>query len=243
MSTVDDKPKEVSDDTVDATEKASLSDNNEHSEIPKGPEDKGLVFPFFILGFIASLIAGWIIFPSLLYSKKEQPIDFNHVVHMELVDNGCESCHFFREDGTYSGVPKLEQCIDCHDEVQGDTDHEKRFVEDYVSKGIEVPWHIYSRQPDCVFFSHAAHVKKAKMDCETCHGSIGSSESLKTYEENRITGYSRDIWGKSIANMLCLKKHTYERMKMDDCAECHKEANGKGTSVQTEKDGCFVCHK
>ncbi len=231
----------------------------------------GPIFLFFIIGFISSLIVGWVIFPKLLYSQKKQPIDFNHVLHVSEVENGCESCHFFREDGTYSGVPQLAQCIDCHEEIQGNDPEEIKFVEEYVSLGREVPWLIYSRQPDCVFFSHAAHIKGAKMDCVTCHGHIGESESSKVYEENRITGYSRDIWGKSIGGF---KKNSWDRMKMDDCAECHeKEAIGvqrnevktpinrlidnliavafpgmsspgtKGTSVQTERDACFVCHK
>ncbi len=186
------------------------------------------------------MIVGWIIFPNLLYSQKTQPIDFNHAMHNELVDNGCESCHFFREDGTYSGVPKLAQCIGCHEEVQGETEDEKTFVTEYVANGREVPWLIYSRQPDCVFFSHAAHVKGAGMECVVCHGEIGESTSLKTYEENRITGYSRDIWGKNIAG---IKKNTWDRMKMDDCSECHVKNNVKQNSVQTGKEACFVCHK
>lgn len=200
----------------------------------------GFVILFFIIGFVASLMVGWILFPKLLYSQKQQPIDFNHALHSDMVDSGCESCHFFREDGTYSGVPKLAQCIGCHEEVQGQDPDEIRFVEEYVKKGREVPWLVYSRQPDCVFFSHAAHVKNSGMDCATCHGTIGESESLKPYEANRITGYTRDIWGKNIAG---LKKNTWDRMKMDDCSECHVKNGVKQTSVQTGKGACFVCHK
>lgn len=230
----------------------------------------GPVILFFLIGFAASLVVGWVIFPKLLYSQKKQPIDFNHVIHMEAVDAGCESCHFFREDGSFSGVPKLEQCEGCHSEQIGESDNEAKFVQNYVSKGIEVPWLIYSRQPDCVFFSHAAHIKMAKMDCATCHGPMGEAENLRVYEENRITGYSRDIWGKNIAG---LKKNTWDRMKMDDCAECHADQTdiskkekgtsalsrlftnivnipfpsstktGKKSSVQTQKEACFVCHK
>lgn len=213
MSTVDDKANEIE----------TFDNKAESTSVNNGNGIAGLTILFFIIGFTASLFIGWIVFPKLLYSKKQQPIDFNHEMHMTLVENGCESCHFFREDGTYSGVPKLAQCIDCHKEVQGDTENEALFVEEYVSKGKEVPWLIYSRQPDCVFFSHAAHVKLAKMDCETCHGHIGQSTSLKPYEYNLISGYSRDI--------------------MNDCAACHLEETGRTSSVSTEKDGCFVCHK
>ncbi len=200
----------------------------------------GFALLFFVVGLVASLIVGWVVFPKILYSQKRQPFDFNHKLHNELVDEGCESCHFFREDGSYAGVPKLAQCVDCHESVQGDTEDEAIFVNDYVTPGIEVPWLVYSKQPDCVFFSHAAHVKSAEMDCKTCHGDIGNSSTLKVYEENRITGYSRDIWGKNIAGF---KKNTWDRMKMDDCSECHVKLGVHQNSVQTGKGACFVCHQ
>lgn len=200
----------------------------------------GPIILFFILGLAASLVLGWVIFPQLLYSSKEQPVQFNHALHNDEVDDGCESCHFFREDGTYSGIPKLEQCIDCHEEVQGADPEEEKFVTQYVEKDREVPWLVYSRQPDHVFFSHVAHVKMGKMDCVTCHGDIGESESLKVYQANRITGISRDIWGKNIAGF---KKNTWDRMKMDDCSDCHQRENVNQNSVQTLKGGCFVCHQ
>ncbi|MBN1932372.1 MAG: cytochrome c3 family protein [Desulfobacterales bacterium] len=208
----------------------------------KGQEDgvRGFIILFFIIGLFASLIVGWMIFPSLLYSKKKQPIDFNHVLHVEAVDQGCESCHYIREDGSFSGVPKLAQCVDCHEEVQGEDPEEAKFVNEYVAEGKEVPWLVYSRQPDCVFFSHVTHTKMAEMDCATCHGAIGESEHSKIYEQNRISGYSRDIWGKNIAGF---KKNTWDRMKMDDCSECHVKNHVRQASVQTKKGGCFVCHK
>jgi len=200
----------------------------------------GPIILFFIFGLLVSLIVGWVVFPKLLYSQKKQPFDFNHALHNEQVDEECESCHFFREDGSYSGVPTLAQCIDCHEEVQGESPDEQIFVEEYVAKEREVPWLIYSRQPDCVFFSHAAHLKPGKMECVTCHGHIGESESLKVYQANRISGYSRDIWGYNIGGF---KRNSWDRMKMDDCSECHQKENVNQGSVQTQKGGCFVCHK
>jgi hypothetical protein len=232
MSTVDEKANEV---TEDAAEKMAGAS-------PPGTDSGAFILLFFIVGFAASLVVGWVIFPKLLYSKKLQPIDFNHALHNEMVDDGCQSCHFFREDGSYSGVPTLAQCVDCHDEIQGESEAERVFVEAYVAKGREVPWFVYSKQPNCVFFSHAAHVLGAEMECATCHGEIGTSESLKPYEYNRITGYSRDIWGHSIAGF---KRNTWDRMKMDDCSQCHQETHSGSyiSSVQTGKGACFVCHK
>jgi hypothetical protein len=230
MSKLDDRAQSVS-------EKADASTNGESG---KEGGSGGVIILFFFVGLVASLIVGWILFPKVLYSQKKQPIDFNHTLHAGLVGNGCESCHFFREDGSYSGVPGLAQCIECHEDVQGSDPEETRFVEQYVKKGIEVPWLVYARQPDCVFFSHAAHVKSAKMECATCHGPIGESEHMKPYQQNRITGYSRDIWGENIGGF---KKNSWDRMKMDDCSDCHQKKKVMLGSVQTQKEGCFVCHK
>ena len=55
-----------------------------------------------------------------------------------------------------------------------------------------------------------------------------------------ISGYSRDIWGK---NPLGLRRNSWDRMKMDVCAECHAGAHVNPGSVQTQRDGCLVCHK
>lgn len=235
MST-EDKANEVS---AEAQDQVSITPPTDPKQSDPDQGAGGPITLFFILGLVASLVLGWVIFPQLLYSQKEQPVQFNHALHNELVDDGCESCHFFREDGTYSGVPKLAQCIDCHEEVQGDSEEEAKFVNEYVLKEREVPWLVYSRQPDCVFFSHVAHVKMGQMDCVTCHGNIGESESLKPYEANRISGYSRDIWGKNIAG---IKFNSWDRMKMDDCSECHVRENVNQGSVQTLRGGCFVCH-
>jgi hypothetical protein len=236
MST-EDQANEVSTEAQDKDPTVTPADSESRE---KDTGAGGTITLFFILGLVASLVLGWVIFPQLLYSKKTQPIDFNHALHNELVEDGCESCHFFREDGTYSGAPKLAQCIECHEEVQGESEEEEKFVTQYVAKGREVPWLVYARQPDCVFFSHIAHVKMGQMECVTCHGHIGESESLKMYEENRLTGYSRDIWGKNIAG---IKWNSWDRMKMDDCSDCHQKNNVNQGSVQTNKGGCFVCHK
>ena len=226
------RPKDVTDDAHGASPAHSASSSQSGGG--------AVVFLFFIIGLALSMVVGWAVFPKVLYSKKSQPFDFNHKMHLEQVDDGCQSCHFFREDGTFSGSPRLAQCVGCHDEVLGESTDEAVFVNQYVAQGREVPWLVYSRQPDCVFFSHAAHIQGAKMECTTCHGPIGTSETLKPYEANRISGYSRDIWGYNISG---IKHNTWDRMKMDDCAGCHQTAGIHDSSVQTGRDACFVCHK
>jgi hypothetical protein len=224
-------------DTNDQQHPVSSAASPETGDAPAGKDKNGtgwVILLFFLIGFVGSMLSGWLVFPDLLYSEKEQPIDFDHQLHMGVVYEGCQSCHYFREDGQFSGIPDLYSCSSCHQFVQGTDPEEEKFVNEYVLPNKEVPWLVYSKQPDCVFFSHAAHVKGADMECATCHGDYGHSTQTRTYQENRITGYSRDIWGYNIAR---LGEPKYgRRMKMNDCADCHERMTG-------HKGYCFECHQ
>jgi menaquinone reductase, multiheme cytochrome c subunit len=242
-------------------EQASDEHVEEHAEAAHEPVKPGtwrFLIPLaaFFMGFVPHFAVGWVALPVLLYAEKQQPIDFSHKLHVEELGE-CEGCHYFREDGSFSGIPSLDKCLECHEEAMGENPEEAKFIAEYVEPGKEIPWLIYSRQPVCVFFSHAAHVTMAEMDCAICHGSIGDSEHTRPYQYNRLTKYSRDIWGWNIAG---LSTNGWERMnagdsheghgshevdldqparmKMDDCAECHEGKKGPGY-----KDACFVCHK
>ena len=216
-----------------------------YSKLVSDPIHSGLVY--FIAGLIPALFIGWVLFPIALYSKQEQPVNFSHAIHTDpdIIDSiegdseveRCLFCHSFREDGTFTGIPKLESCMECHDDPEfplGETPEEEMFLKEYVENENEIPWYYYSRQPDCVYFSHIAHVDMGNIRCSACHGDHGKSNDLPPYKKNRISGYSINIWGKNIAGF---KSNTWDGMKMDDCAKCHSE---KG---HEENNACFVCHK
>ena len=189
----------------------------------------------FVLGFAATLWAGWSAFPRALYRSASQPLNFSHKVHSgDKVGMACDDCHAVGEDGRFAGIPKLEKCSGCHAEpVTADAD-EKILVERYVKPEREVPWLVYSRQPDNVAFSHAIHINRAKLKCEKCHAGHDKTDKLRPYEENRVSGYSRDIWGTSISRLVA-KPGARPGMKMDDCAQCHAQ-----NKVVTS---CLDCHK
>ena len=114
MAEFDERSHEVPNESEnDISHPPAESDDN-----PKqGDGVAGVVTLFFIVGFVGSLVVGWIVFPKLLYSQKHQPINFNHAVHVEMVENSCESCHYFREDGSFSGIPQNAACIECHEKI------------------------------------------------------------------------------------------------------------------------------
>ncbi|MEI9976819.1 MAG: hypothetical protein WDO73_35070 [Ignavibacteriota bacterium] len=108
----------------------------------------------------------------------------------------------------------------------GTTAAEKSFIDQYVTPNREPRWASYARQPENVAFSHSAHVKRAGMTCESCHGNTGTTDTLRPYQVDRISGYSRDIWGVPA---------TSHGMKMADCVSCHW---AKGL-----EHSCLDCHK
>jgi hypothetical protein len=171
-------------------------------------------------GALVALAAGWAAFPRVIYKRQPQPVAFSHKIHAEKAGMKCEDCHELRPDGTFAGIPLLEKCAGCHAAAMGTTVAEKQFIDGYVTPRREVQWAVYARQPENVYFSHAAHVKLAHLACASCHRDHGQSDALRPYEEDRISGYSRDIW---------------RSMKMDDCAACHRQHG--------IENSCLDCHK
>jgi hypothetical protein len=176
------------------------------------------VFPF-AAGFAIMLAAGWVGFPYAIYKSRPQPVDFSHKVHADKAGAKCEDCHFLRDDGAWAGIPAMDKCSGCHAQPMGTSAEEKRFIDGYVTPGREVPWQVYSRQPQNVYFSHAAHIKLAHLDCRQCHGAQGESETLGPARVDRISGYSGS-------------PHFQD---MNACEDCHRQRGAANS--------CLACHK
>jgi len=187
----------------------------------------------FGVGFLGAMALGWFVFPALLYRTEPQPMGFSHIAHTgEQLGMSCEDCHSFTDEGRFAGIPGVAKCAECHEVTLGETETERILVEEYVAHNREIPWKVYSRQPDNAFFPHAVHVKTAEIECATCHGPHGTSATLPVYQVNRISGYSRDIWGRNISG---ISSNSWEGMKMDRCVRCHAQYG--------RRDGCIDCHK
>lgn len=187
----------------------------------------------FLSGFAIALIAGWAVFPRALYVRRQQPLEFHHKTHAEKSGLAtCDSCHVVGADGEFSGIAKSEVCAGCHAEKLGTSKNEAVLVDAYLKQGKETPWLVYSQQPANVWFSHAVHTKRAGLACTDCHGTYGDSDQQKVYEQNRITGYSRDIWGHPMSR---LRRAPGDGMKMTDCESCHRKHH-----IEV---GCLGCHQ
>lgn len=187
----------------------------------------------FAIGFGAALAAGWGAFPRALYQKQAQPLQFRHKTHAAKSGTSqCGDCHTLREDGAFAGIPGNQSCAGCHTDPMGTTKAEATLVNIYIKPKLETPWLVYAQQPSNVRFSHSIHVTRGKLECVRCHGAHGESDALRPYEVNRISGYSRDIWGHSLSRLHRAKN---EGMKMGDCEGCHRERKVEA--------GCLGCHQ
>ncbi len=128
-------------------------------------------------------------------SDRKQPIAFNHKKH---VDNNvsCRFCHRFYEKSTVAGIPSVQICVTCHEDVIYLTP-EKAKIQQYYRQGKPIPWKQIYRVKQHVYFSHRLHVVKGQLDCALCHGQI--ARMTRPVEDQPIP------------------------IKMDFCIDCHRK--------------------
>ncbi|RPI99871.1 MAG: hypothetical protein EHM36_15405, partial [Deltaproteobacteria bacterium] len=129
---------------------------------------------FFIVGLVIGFLLLFLLITYSVGSKTEQPVAFNHKKH---ADQGleCDACHRFYKTQTFSGLPSLAVCLECHQEPVTQSPEEEK-IRQYAKRGEEIPWKRIYQQPDHVFFSHRRHVVLGKMECKSCHGNMGEME-------------------------------------------------------------------
>lgn len=134
----------------------------------------------------------------------EQPIAFSHQLHVEEMGAECTDCHQHVLSGSRATIPNIAVCADCHEEAQGESPDEARLVE-YVQAGEPIPWRKVYTVPDHVYFSHRRHAAIAAIECEICHGPVGSSSEPVRRQAVPIT--------------------------MDGCMDCHEESGASNDCI------------
>lgn len=136
-----------------------------------------------------------------------QPVAFNHKVHVET-GLECGDCHGYFETQTFSGLPTISQCMDCHEEAITTSPEEEK-VRELAAAGLPLEWEQIYRVPDHVYYSHRRHVIAGKLDCATCHGDIAETTSPP---DRPLNDLSMDF---------CLNCHQQNNVT-EDCIACHK---------------------
>lgn len=134
----------------------------------------------------------------------EQPIPFNHKVHVGLGAQ-CLDCHKIEDPGFLAGYPATATCMACHAAVKTDSLHIQKLAE-FDKQGKDIPWVKVYKVPDYVYFSHDWHHKEVKIACQECHGPVAEREAV--FQE------------KSTSMIACMACHDQHKAS-NDCNLCH----------------------
>ena len=133
-----------------------------------------------------------------------QPIAFSHAHHVTEIGIDCQFCHAYARRGPVAGIPSVQRCAGCHEQVLADAPEIQRLLEFWENEA-PIPWVRVHDLPDHVRFSHKRHVLGG-VNCAECHGDVGQMESAVQVE--------------SLSMGWCLSCHE-EREASRDCLICH----------------------
>lgn len=133
-----------------------------------------VLFLGLFLSHISLGVAPLNIYSNDYYKNIDQPIAFNHKVHVTDNQISCESCHSQARISDSAGVPSVNSCIGCHVSVKGTTEEQQKQIakiSNYWNANQSIPWNKIHDLPDFVRFSHKVHLN-AGFDCTSCHGDV-----------------------------------------------------------------------
>lgn len=140
-----------------------------------------------------------------------QPIHFSHKIHAGDNKIDCKFCHSSARSSKHSGIPSLENCMNCHKSIyEYKGNPEGPSAEDlangytnefytgeikklyaavgwdenqmqYTGDSQPVEWVRVHKLPDLAYFNHSQHVTVAGVECQTCHGPVETMEILQQH--------------------------------------------------------------
>jgi len=139
----------------------------------------------------------------------EQPIAYNHQVHVQDEEMECTRCHLGAETQDQAGLPPMTVCAGCHRRQGADIPSVQAFMELYDGgQGEPLAWRKVNVMPESamVHFRHKPHAR-AEVGCETCHGDIGSMTVAEQVLNVADMGWCVDCHRREEASIDCLTCH------------------------------------
>ncbi len=140
--------------------------------------------------------------------KPQQPMEFPHKIHsFDEIGIECQECHTGVKTGPRAGIPSINICMTCHEELGDPKDPRIQMLRDHAKRGEDMPWQrVYGFVEEAhVRFNHSPHIR-AGVDCATCHGNL----SQMTVAE-RAVDHSMGF---------CINCHKQKGASID-CLVCH----------------------
>jgi len=135
---------------------------------------------------------------------EKQPIDFSHKIMAGYNKIDCQFCHPYVSKSVNAGMPPVDKCLTCHDNIDIATDEIQK-LKDYKRRNEPIPWVRVYTIADFVRFSHEPHIA-ADRKCEECHGDVKSMDTVIPAEKVNM-GFCIDCHRKNKASVDCLACH------------------------------------
>ena len=116
----------------------------------------------------------------------DQPIPFNHKLHVQTAKLECNNCHAPVKTGALLAMPQPDKCMACHVAVATDKPDVKRLAAAYTAKE-NIAWARVYRVPSFVTFSHKTHTS-AGNKCEDCHGDVSNAVAIAPVKDMSMGG-------------------------------------------------------
>ena len=164
----------------------------------------GMIAAVGLIGLVLGYYANAAFYPG---TTPEQPINFSHRIHAGDFEIPCMYCHTQARRSISAGVPSVNKCVGCHNEIATDRPQIRKVI-NYFDNKEPIPWVKVHDLPDFVYFPHKRHVQ-ADVACQTCHGPVETME--------KVTRMAPVKMGECLA---CHKENEVEHGL--DCWTCHK---------------------
>ena len=164
--------------------------------------------------------------------QPEQPIDYSHKFHVGTLGLDCRYCHSFVETSYEANVPATEKCMNCHQNIQKDSEELKKLKESWESDS-PIEWVKVHMLPDYAYFNHSVHlnVGQSLIDCN-------ETQDICMGDEN---------WNDEMGNGKWDEGELYEGLEVGvGCVECHGRIDQMEVVKQSEPlsmSWCLDCHR
>lgn len=125
----------------------------------------------------------------------DQPIPYDHELHVNQLGLDCRHCHSFVEKAGHSNIPVAQTCANCHHPtlggVKSDSPRLKPLI-DAIDHKKPIRWVKVHALPDYAYFNHSAHINRG-VSCVECHGRV---------DQMRVVYHA-----KSLSMGMCIECH------------------------------------
>lgn len=178
------------------------------------------LFLFIVLISGCLLTGTWLFANSSYFSRvghfEEQPIAFSHELHTKDLGLDCTFCHTGVNHEANAGMPTMETCWGCHQDVLKHSDFLDPVRNSYLSEK-PLKWKRVNLVADHVYFHHGKHIK-AGVSCNACHGDAHEMPLMAQQQ----------------------------KFEMQFCLNCHKNAHEDYERPRSENQrlkDCYTCHR